>query len=93
MNETDTTTENKRARRSAREVEYDKKKYVSVRAAARLVGLSHTTMYQWAQRGHASNGALLEVIRDTLTNQLMVSEDSILEMIANRFRPIVADLD
>jgi hypothetical protein len=83
--------ERKAKNRTAREVEYDQKKYISVRVAARLLGLSHTTLYQWAQKGQASNGARLDVIKDTLTNQMLVSEKSIRSLMASRFRPVLQE--
>jgi hypothetical protein len=86
-------TKKRTSNRSAREVEYDQKKYISVRVAARLAGLSHTTMYQWAQRGEASNGRHLDVIKDTLTNQILISEQSIITLLENRFHPLFSPSD
>lgn len=74
--------------RVAREVEFEDTKFVSVRVAARRAGLSHTTLYQWARKGQTSNGTRITVIRDTLTNQLLISEESIRALLQNRFRPV-----
>jgi hypothetical protein len=67
--------------------------YISVRVAARRAGLSHTTMYQWAQKGQTPNGMRLDVIKDTLTNQILISEDSIRALMQNRFRPLSPSSD
>jgi len=74
--------------RTTREVESDRKKFISVRVAARRAGLSHTTMYKWAQRGQTSNGTHIDVVKDSLTNQILISEDSIKELLQNRFQPL-----
>jgi hypothetical protein len=82
------TTKKRPPNRQAREVEYDHKKFVSVRVAARRAGLSHTTLYQWARKGHTSNGTPIVVIQDNLTNQLLISEESIQVLLQDRFRPV-----
>jgi hypothetical protein len=74
--------------RPSREVKHEHKNYISVRVAARRAGLSHTTMYLWAQRGRTPNGMPLDVIKDTLTNQILISEESIRALLQNRFRPL-----
>ena len=74
--------------RASREVEYEHQKFISIRVAARLAGLSHTTLYKWAREGQTSDGRRLTVIRDTLTNQILISENSIRELIEHRFRRV-----
>lgn len=79
--------------RVAREVEYEHKRFISVRVAARRAGLSHTTLYQWARKGQTPSGTRIVVIKDTLTNQILISEDSMSALLENRFRPLAEVLD
>jgi hypothetical protein len=61
------------------------RKYLSLKVAARRAGLSVTTMYQWAKKGQTSSGTPIQVVKDDLRNQLLISEDSLIALLANRY--------
>jgi hypothetical protein len=82
----------KQAQRVAREVIFEGQKYISFRVAADILGLSHTTIHQWAKRGLLVNGLQLDVIEDGLTNQSLISKKSIDALLATRFRRSLASL-
>src|ERR1700759_5228954 len=64
------------------------KKFLSLRVAAYRAGLSLTTMYQWAKRGKTSSGAPIEVVKDDLRNQLLISEEALAALLTNRYTPL-----
>jgi hypothetical protein len=69
---------------SAREIEHEHKRFISVRVAARRAGLSHTTLHQWARKGQTPAGTRIVVIEDSLRDELLISEDSVLALLENR---------
>jgi hypothetical protein len=71
---------------------FEGQEYISFRAAARILGISHTTLYQWSRKGIAGNGTPLDVIEDTLTNQHLISSGCVQELMATRFRRSLASL-
>src|SRR5260370_27070221 len=75
-----------------RRVVFEGKEYIPLRAAAKILGISHTTIYAWMQKGVAGNDLPLDVIENTLTGKHLISMKCVDKLLASRFRRSLATM-
>lgn len=63
------------------------KPYCTVPEAAKEAGVSRTTMYRWAIGGVEVNGEKIEVLRDPISNHLLIAK-SFVSKLAKRYRAV-----
>ena len=63
------------------------RKYYPLPEAAKLVGVTHTTMWRWARGRTPTPGFKLHVLRDRMSGHLYIETGSVIAL-AKRFQPI-----
>ena len=57
------------------------KKYLTLLEAAARLDVPRMTLYRWARDAKTANGDRLEVVKDAMTHQYYLSENSVVELL------------
>ena len=69
-----------------KEIVFNGKKFITIRAAADRLGLTYSTLYQWSDKERTPSGKPLEMLKDNLTGQRFVSEECVELLAVDRFQ-------
>ena len=81
-----TSTQPRRGRKpnSHRRITFEGKVYISLLEAAKIAGVTSSTMYNWSERGTTGDGKPLHFIQDKMSKQKFIALESA-QHLANRF--------